>query len=422
MPEKKVAALSFTEGRVVRDLFENGFFQMMNEKGWELVLFTPAEKIPHFKNKWISDVKAIEYLPLYSISKRENRLLRIREKIRTKISILLPFWLQLEKKLYISDSRYEELLKKHNCSLAILTHPTHSFELPLYKAALKCSIPTIGILRSWDNLHKGLRIRPDHLTVWNPVNQLEAITLMKLRPENVHILGGSQFDGYFSDRVNNSSRSSFCETYKLNPHSPILMLATLGAFLHLYDEQYLVDFLIESILDGSLPRNTQLVIRLHPTSRLEYMLKYLKYDFVRLSYIQEYIPSIGWTMTRNEVEDIGCLMKHSDVVISPGSTITIETAIFDTPTIVPVFHNYQPDSGTQIFKYHFHTHFKKLQDENLVPFAETKAYLIAEIHRCLAGRSYYQKQRKKLADDYIYFFDGKSTQRIVDFVTSFTGN
>jgi hypothetical protein len=122
-------------------------------------------------------------------------------------------------------------------------------------------------------------------------------------------------------------------------------LATLGAFIHAYDEHYLIDYLIECIEQNHIPSDSQLIISLHPTSKLEYMHKYLAYTFIRLSYIDGYIPTIGWNMTKEQVKQVGRLMKHSNVVISPGSTITIKTAIYQTPTNVPVFHHYQSESG-----------------------------------------------------------------------------
>lgn len=412
----KTIALSFVEGRVVRDLFENGFLKMLRDQNIEVVLFTPAANVPSFVNQWKDHVKAIEYHPIYTINNSEHRLLKIRDKIKTKFPFLLETWMKLEYKLYKTDNHYETLLKKHGCDFVIITHPTHSFEMPLFKAARKLNLPVLGILRSWDNLHKGLRIRPDKLTVWNEVNYKEALTMMNLTEDRVVITGGSQFDAYFSDYVKQNTREEFAKSYGLDPKSPIIMVATLGCFLHFYDETYLIDFLIESIEKGDLPHNTQMVIRLHPTTKYEFFEKYKKYPNIRLSYITGNIPSLHWTMTRKEVEEIGCLMKHADVVISPGSTITIETAIFDTPTIVPVFHHYQPALGEEMFGYHFKTHFKKLQDDDLVPFVYHKEDLCGEIKKCLQDKTYYQSKRHKLAADYIHSFDGKSTQRIADLI------
>jgi hypothetical protein len=124
------------------------------------------------------------------------------------------------------------------------------------------------------------------------------------------------------------------------------------------------------------------------------------------------LKAIGWTMTQEQVKQVGRMMKHSDVVISAGSTITIETAIYQTPTIVPVFHHYQPESGLIIFNYHFETHFKRLKDENLVPFVYQKEDLAPALNNALKNPSTYINQSIKLADNYIHFYDGKSTERI----------
>lgn len=410
----KTIALSFIEGRVVRDLFENGFLDMMKSNGIDIVLFTPAATVPEFVNQWKDKVKAIEYHPLYTLNRREQRLLKIRNIIKDKYSFAINTWMKIENSLYQTDGKYESLLKKYNCSTLLLTHPTHSFEMPVYKAARKLNIPVLGILRSWDNIYKGLRLRPDHLTVWNPVNKEEAMRVMKLKDDQVHITGGSQFDPYFYDEVKNSSRENFCKEFQLDPTKPIITVATLGSFIHAYDEHYLIDYLIECVEQKLIPPDSQIIIRLHPTSKLEYMQKYLAYPFIRLSYIDGYIPTIGWTMTQEQVKQVGRLMKHSDVVISPGSTITIETAIYRTSTIVPVFHHYQPESGVIIFNYHFETHFKRLKEENLVPFVYNKEDLAPAINNALKNPAEYKDQSKKLADDYIHWYDGKSTNRIAE--------
>jgi UDP-N-acetylglucosamine:LPS N-acetylglucosamine transferase len=413
----KTIGLSFIEGRVVRDLFENGFLDLMRDQGIEIVLFTPAATVPSFVNQWRNKVKAIEYHPIYSLTIQEQRLLKIRNWVKDTFPFAINFWMRIENRLYRTDGKFETLLKKHNCSTVLLTHPTHSFEMPIYKAARKLNLPVLGILRSWDNIYKGLRLRPDHLTVWNPVNKKETIQVMKLRNEQVHITGGSQFDPYFDKEVINSSRELFCKEFDLDPTKPIITIATLGSFIHAYDEHYLIDHLIECIIENKLPNNCQLIIRLHPTSKLEYMQKYLVHPFVRLSYIDGYIPTIGWNMNLEQVKQVGRLMKHSDVVISPGSTITIETAIFQTPTIVPVFHHYQPESGVTIFNYHFKTHFKRLKEEDLVPFVYQKDDLAPAINNALNNPNEYAEQRKKLAHDYIHFYDGRSTIRIAALIS-----
>ena len=56
-----------------------------------------------------------------------------------------------------------------------------------------------------------------------------------------------------------------------------------------------------------------------------------------LSYVDKYIPTLGWTMDNEDVDIMANILYHSDVIISPGSTVTIEAAIFDTPIVFPTF-------------------------------------------------------------------------------------
>ena len=244
--------------------------------------------------------------------------------------------------------------------------------------------------------------------------------MMKYSPEKVFIIGATQFDPYFAqDSV--WSREQLASVFRLDPSRPIITLAALGPFQHQYDETYLVDWLLDAINKGTIPADSQLICRLHPASRLEQFLPYTKFENVRLSYMTEYIPTLSWSMTREDVILVGNLLRHSDVVISPGSTITIETAIFDTPTIVPTFHTYQPEVARRQYDWHLANHFGRLRDLDLVPIIENSEDLAPAIRHALEDRSWYRQQRKQLVEDYVQFTDGRSSDRLIDLITQLTG-
>lgn len=404
-------AISITEGRVVRDLFENGFLDMVIAQNMEIMFFTPATRVPDFAERWLRPGITFHTLPPYEMEVNLSRFLRMRNLLLKHASSLIPPWDKLMRKH--SHPNPELVEKIRGARLAIITHPMFHTEYPLFRAAAELNISTLGVLRSWDNLYKGLRIIPDVLAVWNQVNRQEAIDLMGYSSDCVEVIGGAQFDPYFAPD-SNWSRQEFSQRLGLDPARPIITLATLGAFLHLFDETYLVDFLLKAIKDGSIPGSPQLVIRLHPASKLEYFRKYSNHPDVRLSYIQGYIPSLGWTMTRDDVIFVANLLRHSSVVVSPGSTITIETAIFDTPTVVPLFHTYQPELGKEQFDFHMTRHFKRLAELDLVPIVRKPEELIAVVSRFLSEPTWYQAQRSQLVENYITYTDGKSTKRLVD--------
>ena len=416
MKSTRGIAISISEGRVVRDLFYNRLPDMLIKQGYLIDIFTPAARVHSFVDQWQQPGVNFFALKPFFMDKKAYRAIEIRKRILNQFPFLLSSWLKFEKRWLIKpDFEMVNILKERQPNLVVITNPMQHHEQPIFGAAQALGILTLGVVRSWDNLYKGLRIRPDVLAVWNPVNRQEAINLMKYRPDQVEIVGATQFDPYF-DQKGVLNREEFAAKLKLDPKRPIITLATLGPFQYQYDETYLMDWLINAILTGAIPKESQIICRLHPASRLEQFLKYQAYDFVRLSWIEGYIPSLAWTMTREDVYFVGNLLRHSDVVISPGSTITIETAIFDTPTIVPIFHTYQPEMGQLQFNQHLATHFKRLKDMDLIPIIEKSEDLVPAIQHALSDRSWYREQRAKLVQDYIYFTDGKSTERLAELI------
>ncbi len=413
-------AISFTEGRVIRDFFENNLVYKLQQQGYKIIFFTPAERVPSFKQYWEQQGVTIYPLLPYTPNKKELNIETIRKKIKSKSVRLHHFFLKKYYRFFRTEQYIEDIFIKERCNMLLLTNPMYRQETMLWSTAKKLGIKTIGAVRSWDNLHQGLRIYPDELLVWNKVNKQEAINLMGFPAENVHITGGCQFDQYFNPEFH-QTKEEFCKQLNLDAHRPILTLASIGSLWPGYDENYIVDQLIDLIMTKKIPGNPQLIIRLHPVSKYECFAPYLKYDFVRLSNIPNQIPVLGWTMKKEEVGFVGNLLRYSDVVISPGSTITIETAIFDTPTIFPTYHTYQPEFGKQCYDIVLAMHHKRLRENKLANFIENPEDLLPAILRSLKDKTWFSEERKKLFNDYIIFRDGKSTDRLARFLFNQNG-
>lgn len=409
----KTIAISFSEGRVIRDFFENNLIDKLHHQGYKVIFFTPAERVPAFKKYWEEQgVKVYPLLP-YAPTVKEQRIENIRKRIKAKSTYLHHWLLKRYATFFRTDNTLADILKQEQCTTVLITNPMYRQETMLWSTAKKLGIKTIGAVRSWDNLHQGLRIYPDELLVWNEVNKQEAVNLMGFPANQIHITGGCQFDQYFNrDLV--LDRDAFCNSFQLDASRPIITLASIGSLWPGYDENYMIDQIIELITTKKIPGNPQLVIRLHPVSKYECFAPYLKYEFVRLSNIPNQIPVLGWTMKKEEVAFVGNLLRHSNVVISPGSTITIETAIFDTPTLFPTYHTYQPEFGKQCYDIVLAMHHKRLRENKLANFIEKPEDLLPAILRSLADRNWFTEERKKLFNDYIVFNDGKSTDRLIN--------
>lgn len=413
----KTLAISFTEGRVIRDFFENGLIESLQNAGVRLLFFTPAERVPYIRQEWES--KGISVFPLlpYSPSEKELKFENLRKRIKRRSARLHHLFLKRYHYFFRTDRQIEEVLTREKCDLVLITNPMYRNETQVWSTAKKLGIPTIGAVRSWDNLHQGLRIYTDQLLVWSGINKQEAVNLMGFPGEAISVIGGCQFDQYFNPAWI-KSREAFCRELNLDPSRPIIMLATIGSLWAGYDENYMVDQLTELIASGAIPGRPQLLIRLHPVSKYECFLPYLRHEFVRLSHITRQVPVLGWTMSKDEVGMVGNMLRHADLVISPGSTITLETAIFDTPTLFPTYHTYQPEFGRQCYGIVLAMHHKRLRDLKLANFIEQPEDLLPAILRSLDDRAWFAEERKRLFNDYIVFNDGKSTERLCRVLTS----
>lgn len=362
-------AISFFEGRIHRDLIENDFLSICNKENIDIFFYSPVANvkkyIDNFKN--VENVKFLD-LELSTPTKMEYRFNHYTGWLRKHFPNLLPLWDGFQK-LFNKTSGYEKILIKDQIDLLILTNPMQYYEKALFDAANNLKLPTLGLVRSWDNFYKNFWLRPKYLAVWNEINRKEAVNFLNYKSERIFVTGPLQFDLYkkFDEHID---RYQFTQTLGFDPKGPILTIATLGSFVESYDETYLLDLLLEWRSCGKLPSNTQIICRLHPSTKYEYFSEYTKLKFVFISYSKSYIPTLTWTMKKNDILEVINILRHSDVVISPGSTITLETSIFDTPTIVPIFHTYQPLQGKKQFESHLTKHYKKLADDHLIDIAK----------------------------------------------------
>ena len=418
-------AISITEGRTVRDLFYNGFLEGFRDSGIPVTVFTQAYRVDEFTNEWSGGGISFAPLQLTEHTAWRSRAYRVRRRLaQLGVRPLLNSWLSFESRaLYSVRQDHCQTFRQSNVRLLLTTHAHFSGEGELIRSAHACGIPTVGMVRSWDNVHKGIKTRPRQVVVWNEINRQEVIQLEGYAPRNVHVLGSPQFDAYFQqDRL--WSRSKLAAHFGLDSNRPIILFATLGNFNPSFDETCWMSVLLRAIEDGQIEGQPQVICRLHPWSRLEQFQKFESHSDVRLSYVGRYWPALNWYMTREDVDVMANVLAHADVVITPGSTMALEAAIFDRPTIIPIFHPYQSDEARAYFQGRLlQRHFKRIKELDLIPFAENEGEFLAFINRGLRYADWYRQQRQQIVRDYVGFTDGCSTKRLAEFcLRDFQGN
>ena len=171
--------------------------------------------------------------------------------------------------------------------------------------------------------------------------------------------------------------------------------------------------MIDQINSGRIKGNPQIICRLHPWSRLELFEKYSAIPWIKISYINTHFPTIGWYMNKNDVKEMANMIGHSDLVISPGSTVLLESAIFNRPTLFPIFHDLQPERTSQYFnRWVLGKHFDRIKRMDLVPIIDKSNNFSSMVNKCLENPNWYSEQRHQLVQDYVQFTDGDSTKRL----------
>jgi hypothetical protein len=381
----------------------------------EVTVFTEAVTVPQFVSEWSRPhVRFEPFYPAESTAWR-SRAYRMRRRVaRAKRPALMRGYAAWEeRRLYRPRPEHVEALRRTDPGVVVSTHAHLYGETELLAAAHSLGVPTLGLVRSWDNVHKGIHARPERLLVWNEINRDEVVHLEGYRPDHVEVIGAPQFDPYFAPDLL-WPREKLAERFDLDAERPILLFATLGYFFPGFDETCWMDELVRLLDAGQLPGRPQVICRLHPWSRLEHFRKYEAHPDVRLSSVERYLPALTWYMTREDVIEVGNMLAHADVVITPGSTMTLEAAIFDRPTVVPIFHTYQPDRARNYFStWALGKHFGRIADLDLVPIVRDAAGFGPAIARALEDPGWYREGRERLVRDYVPFTDGRSTERFV---------
>ena len=200
----------------------------------------------------------------------------------------------------------------------------------------------------------------------------------------------------------------------LDPRKKTLLLAT-SSFTYDSDQTYLVDMLIDAIRSREILYPSQIVLRLHPDDRVGRYLKYRHAPEVFLDIPDRYLTTLGWTMTCDDLERMAALVREADVMINFATTVTLEAAITDTPTLLVAFSPIDPEEMQRyVVGLHFKMHYKGLVERDLVPIAWDRSQLVQQINRYLDEPGLYRAQRASIVRDWVQFADGRSGLRLGD--------
>jgi hypothetical protein len=314
------------------------------------------------------------------------------------------------------------LLKEWSTSAVIGFSPEGTREMALLQAAKDLQIPTAVMIRSRDNLSAKIQHLPeaDVYFVWSEAaRQFLLYMYPEISEDQVEITGSPQFDHHF-DPSYRLDRESFFALMGLDPERPLIVytLATPGLIGHEID---IAQHLADAVHHGKFSRHAQLLVRGHPRmfgSAIK--LLHREYPDARVYPRPTLVP---YKSPEHEAEVVRLILEderihlatlaHQDVQVNVCGTMTIDSAIWDKPT-VNIYYDLVPDipAGLSLRRFYKRSDVKQMLAYRTSRLARDPDECVRLINQYLDNPALDSEGRRRAREEDCGVVDGSAGQRI----------
>lgn len=240
--------------------------------------------------------------------------------------------------IVLDTTPFDEILERYKPDLVFATTIYAVDDLRLLRATKRHGITTLGMIKSWDNLSSKdfMLIPPDALIVHNELVKQEAMRMHHYPSARISVVGVPQFDWHVKPPA--ESRDDFCKRLGLDPKKRIVTYSAMGRW-YVHRERETIEMLSDIVAHEPLPHEAQLLVRMHPA----YPDTLPELKLLAPSAIFEQpgaakgtgtgIWKQDWKFSDADEEHLTAVLRFSDVIVNCGSTMILDAACLDTPTI-----------------------------------------------------------------------------------------
>lgn len=293
----------------------------------------------------------------------------------------------------------------------------------ILQIAEKLSIPTAMLIAGWDNLSsKGLLYHlPSVIGVWGEQNRRHAVEIQKIPADHVFLIGAPHYDNFHPTQM--ADQTKMRASLGLPENRKIILFA--GTF-RLFDETELLKEIDQAIDSGLLPP-MHILYRPHPWR----VKRKSEEDYFANSWRHISMdPEIEKTYQTAKIKDRGAVpddfairMNHLeniyqivDAVISPMSTILLESLLFGLPTMAVAFgdgkHSWSADKVSKM------EHFKELYQIPEILVCRNKVDFFQLVNKLitLSEKKNLNEILYKRTEDFVYRDKYPYAQRVANLV------
>lgn len=310
---------------------------------------------------------------------------------------------------------------KYKPDLIFLANLFEDLETNFLRSARKHKVFSVSLINSWDKVtaRSILRLLPNKIIVFNKVVKDEVIDTNYIKPRDFFVSGLPQYDYYFSQTT--SLENDFFEKFDLKNDEKLLFYSPIGGMFSNSDWE-MIDLLYDLNSEGKFGKNVKIFVSFPPNDFIkEEELKkrpWLLYQYLGTRFSS--VRSTDWDMTNQELECLKSLLLKTSIVICYASSLSIDAAVFDKPVININFeikdNGSLSKSPTLFYKM---THYKKALKTNGIKLVNNTSELVEWVKKYLENPSIDKESRRLLVQKQCQYTDGKSAERIADFIRSF---
>ena len=461
---KPIVFLSNFQPFITRNILNSGVFDYLSSQA-HVVIFVPKKNEKYFKelyqkdnsstgsgqvivegvdighlvrsrkNKlfirisdWLLDTNFLRFRKIENLEKTGNKIRYYFSLIFTQLfSKVTPF----KRFIRYLDNRinnprpFELFFNKYKPSLVFATDIFSDYDLLLLKNARSFGVKTVAMVRSWDNTTSVgyLRFAPDALIVHNEIMKEEMQKYHNINGKTVRISGIPQFEKYLE--MEPTPRDEFYRKIGADPSKRLVLFSPAGNWFIDTDWQT-CQILKDLYSEKKIPQDIQFIIRLHP---------FLPADLSRFEPDRNFIiditgpapsnPALN-TKTKGELDKdflqhLFDSLHYSSLVINTMSSIIIDAAALDKSLITINFNGWEKPEEVPFLKslprrWRLEENQISWMSFGMTPLVRNKEELAKWINRYLENPSLDRDKRKLFKNAYCWKFDGKSKERIVNFL------
>lgn len=314
-----------------------------------------------------------------------------------------------------------QLLERYQPGLVFLPDMTFHVDNYLLRAARTRGISSIGMLRSWDALtsNKGtIRIKPDQLLVHNEFMKKMAVKYGDMKPAHITVTGMPQLDIYVQNPP--TERSAFFRKLGLDPAKRIILFALTGPRTAGINQD-IISIITEAIVDGRLPSDLQLLVRMHPNSNPESFTVGKGVVFHRPAGVEFSAGRLAdIEFTDQWLQELLDSLYYSAVTINAQSTMSVDAAAFDKPIINLAFDGRENLPYTRSVRRLYHSeHYAPILKSGGVRVAYNESELLDWLKRYLTDPALDRNGRQRIITEQTGQLDGQAGRRTADYIIKF---